>query len=287
MTTTVPIRAAIGASVSSPLSGHETTRTAMTRNRPIGPDRRRVAAGAQVVERRADLGEVARQLVDHQREEAQRHDRRGPPARTARPARRSAPGPRLRASATRRPPTIGRSVTPRTWHCIVIAVPTAASSHHRGSPGRPRTPRPGEGDRARQGDEVRVPDERGLVDGRRGDGHREPGDETGDRPADVAGQPPRHEHGGDPGQRDEGDHRERRIAAGQQRGRGQQVVVERAVVDVADRGRRAEQRHDAVAHERAQHQHVVALVRVPRAACRQVGQPQERGQHEQAERARR
>ena len=28
----------------------------------------------------------------------------------------------------------GSNVTPRTWHCIVMAVPTAASSHHRARP---------------------------------------------------------------------------------------------------------------------------------------------------------
>ena len=46
-------------------------------------------------------------------------------------ARRSVPGGRRRASATRSAATTGSSVTPSTWHCIVTAVPTAAITHPR------------------------------------------------------------------------------------------------------------------------------------------------------------
>ncbi len=53
------------------------------------------------------------------------------PKRTTR--RRSGPDGRDRASATSNAPMIGSIVTPSTWHCIVIAVPTPASSHQRGS----------------------------------------------------------------------------------------------------------------------------------------------------------
>ena len=69
-------------------------------------------------------------------------------------------------------------------------------------------------------------------------------------------------------------------------GRGEEVVVDGAVVDVADRGRRAEQRHDAVADQRAQREHVVALVGIPRAARREVGQAEERGEQEETDRDR-
>ena len=72
-----------------------------------------------------------------------------------------------------------------------------------------------------------------------------PGHEPGDRPADRPGQPPRDDDRGDPGQ---GDQRRRPPAANRRRSGtrpgAEQVVVERAVVDVADRGRRPEQRHD-------------------------------------------
>ncbi len=57
-----------------------------------------------------------------------------------------------------------------------------------------------------------------------------------------------------------------------------------AVMDVAEGGRRAEQRHDAVADHRPKHEHVVSLVAVPGAACRQGGQPQESGEGEEAKR---
>ena len=204
------------------------------------------------------------------------------PNRTTR--RRSGPDGRDRASATSSAPTIGSIVTPSTWHCIVIAVPTPASSHQRGSRRRPGPPGTGQRDRARQRDEVRVPDERRFLDRRGRDRHREAGHEAGHRAPDRPCQPPRHEDRGDPRQRDERRHRERRIAAGQERRRGEQVVVERAVVDVTDRGRRSEQRDHAVAHEGPQHQHVVALVGVPRPARGQVRQPQQGRQHEQADR---
>src|SRR3954464_5019663 len=44
-------------------------------------------------------------------------------------------GPRGRppASGPKGTATTGRSAPPRMWHCIVIAVPTAATSHHRRS----------------------------------------------------------------------------------------------------------------------------------------------------------
>ena len=69
-----------------------------------------------------------------------------------------------------------------------------------------------------------------------------------------------------PASGDERDDGQRRVAAGQGRGRTQEVVVPGAVVDVADRGRWAEERHDAVLHEEPKDEHVVALVasQVPR-----------------------
>ena len=68
---------------------------------------------------------------------------------------------------------------------------------------RPGPPGTGQRDRARQRDEVRVPDERRFLDRRGRDRHRQPGDEPGHRAADRPRQPPRHEDRGDPGQRDE------------------------------------------------------------------------------------
>ena len=100
-------------------------------------------------------------------------------------------------------------------------------------------------------------------------------------PADRARQPPRDADGGDP---------DRAIChvtasgespAGQRRGRGQEVVVAGAVVEVADRRRRPEQRDDPSLDERAQDEHVVALVGVPRARASQVREAQERRQGEQ------
>ena len=99
-----------------------------------------------------------------------------------------------------------------------------------------------------------------------------PATKPGHGPADRPRQPPRHERPrrSRPARSSavtaSGESPPVRNAAGDE-----QVVVERAVVDVADRGRRAEQRDHAVAHEGAQHQHVVALVGVPRAARGQVG----------------
>jgi len=46
------------------------------------------------------------------------------------------------------------------------------------------------------------------------------------------------------------------------------------MVDVADRGRWAKQRHDPIAHQGPKHEHVVALVAIPGAACREVRQTQ-------------
>ncbi len=104
-TATVAIRAAIGASVSRPVSGQETTRTAMIRKRADGP----VAAGSppdrQVVERGGDLGEVVRQLVDGKRQEAQDDDRQPAEPEPHRPAdarRRTAASARRRPGAPRR-----------------------------------------------------------------------------------------------------------------------------------------------------------------------------------------
>ncbi len=55
------------------------------------------------------------------------------------------------------------------------------------------------------------------------------------------------------------------------------------MVEVSDRGGWPQQRDDPVAHERSEHEHVVALVGVPRAPRREVGQSQDRGQRQQAE----
>ena len=153
---------------------------------------------------------------------------------------------RRRASATNGTATIGSSATPRTWHCIVTAVPIAARSHQRRSPPVHARHAPASAsalDSAmRFGFQMNVE----FVDGGRRQRRREAGDGPGDRAPDVTGQPPHDRHGGDPGQRDEGHDGEWRVAAGQRRGRAQQVVVPGAVVHVADRGRRPEQRHDAV-----------------------------------------
>ncbi len=64
--------AALGPVVINPTSGHDTTRLATTTNRRERSDARVVATGAQVGQRRLDLREVRRQLVDDQRQEAQR-----------------------------------------------------------------------------------------------------------------------------------------------------------------------------------------------------------------------
>jgi len=47
-------------------------------------------------------------------------------------------------------------------------------------------------------------------------------------------------------------------------------------VELPDRGLRPEQRHDPVARERSEREHVVALVGVELAAIRQAGQAQQR-----------
>ena len=66
-----------------------------------------------------------------------------------------------------------------------------------------------------------------------------------------------------------------------ERGRGEQVVVERPVVDVADRRRRSEQGQHPVTDQRPQDEHVVGLVRVPRAARGQVRESHHRRHGEQ------
>ena len=52
-------------------------------------------------------------------------------------------------------------------------------------------------------------------------------------------------------------------------------------MDVADRRRRAQKRHDAIADERPEDQHVVTLVAVPCPARGEVRQAQERREKEQ------
>ena len=150
-----------------------------------------------------------------------------------------------------------------------------------GSAARPRPPCCCESDRARERDEVRVPDERRLVDSARGYGHEESRNRASDGPTDRPGKPPRDPDRGDARERDRPDHAEW-IRPGQ-RGCGcQKVVVEDAVVKVADRRRWAEKRQLAPGDERPQNEHVVALVRVPRPASRQVDEPKRRGQQQQA-----
>ena len=119
----------------------------------------------------------------------------------------------------------------------------------RDAPRRPGSPRTGEGDRTREGDQIRVPDERGSIDGRRRDRQHETGDQSGDGTADRPREPPRHGDRGDPGERDLEDDGQRRVTACQERGGGQQVVVQGAVVDIADRCRRSEEWHDPIHHE--------------------------------------
>ncbi len=65
-------------------------------------------------------------------------------------------------------------------------------------------------------------------------------------------------------------------------GRGKEVVVERAVMDVADRGRRSQERHDAVGHERLERGHVRPLVRVPGPTAGEPRQAERRSDDQQA-----
>ena len=240
-----------------------------------------VPAASQVVERGVDLREVGRQLVD--RPAARRRARSGSSDAT----RATTPGPAVggwASSHEHSPRRSGSSTTPRTWHCIVIAIPTAATSH------QPRRPP----DHARHapasamalesamrfGFQMKVDSSIAAAD----TAMSEPGHEPGHRSTDRARQPPR-----------DSDRRDRRpsaISATTASGESppvrkaagtEQVVVAGAVVDIADRRRRAEERHDPVADERPQDQHVVALIAVPCAAGGEVGQAEQGSEHEQAD----
>ena len=178
--------------------------------------------------------------------------------------------------------TIGRSATPRTWHCIVTAVPTAAdeppaavaADHARQAPARATALESA----MRFGFQMNVDSSTAAVDV----AMTSPATSPATGPPIDARQPPHDPDRGDAGQGDERHDRERRVAAGQRRGRRQEVVVPGAVVDVADRGRRAQKRHDAIANERPQDEHVVTLVAVPCPARGEVRQAQERGEERAA-----
>ena len=221
-----------------------------------------------------DLGEVAGQLVDDERQEAERDDRQTgepelPHAATLdrcrpRPGVRDQQRPEDRQQGDSQHVTLHRHGRPEGRHEPPARLPRA-----------PGTPGSGEGDRARQRDEVRVPDECGLLDRGARDSHRESSDEPRERAADRACQPPGDGHRRDPRERDESRDGQRRVATRDEGCRGEQVVVERTMVDIADGSRWPQERNDAVADERAQHQHVVALVGIPRPARGQVRQPQQ------------
>ena len=188
----------------------------MTRSAAERPDRRGIAAGARCS--RAPRGPREKSLVSSwidERHEAQRRRSPRPASPTTSTPPTFRPGPAAdRASATSSAPTIGQE---RDAQDVALHRHGRADRRQqppRGATGRPGPPRAGQRDRARQGDEVRVPDERRFVDRGRRDGHREPRDEAGDGTADRACQPPRDDDGGDPGQRD---HERPRPAANRRR----------------------------------------------------------------------
>ena len=174
---------------------------------------------------------------------------------------------------------------PSTWHCIVTAVPMPATSHQPVAPpdhARHAAASATALERAmRFGFQMKVDSSTAAIE----TAIVEAGHEAGDRPTDRACQPPDDPDGRDARQGDEGDHGQRRVATGQGRGRTQQVVVPGAVVDVADRGGRTEERDHAIADEGPQDEHVVALVGVPRPTGREAGETGQRGEdQEQGER---
>ncbi len=232
-------------------------------------------AAGEVVECRSELGPAGRQLVDAGVAGTRPRRSRSTPMITG-------PSGRRRASARNGTATIGSSATPRTWHCIVTAVPKAASSHQRRSPpvhARHAPARASALESAmRFGFQMNVDSSIAAADR---DGIARPATAPATGPADGTGEPPHDAHGRDPRQRDEGHHGERRVTPGQGGGRAQQVVVPGAVVHVADRGRRPEQRQDTVLDERPEREHVVALVGFPRAARDQVREPHQGGEGEQ------
>ena len=107
-------------------------------------------------------------------------------------------------SATSRAPTTGSSVTPSTWHCIVTAVPTAATSHQ---PGRRLV-------QARHAPASATALDSAIrfgfqmnVDSSTAAGEMaiaRPATNPATGPRDRPGQPPRHADRGDPGERDPG-----------------------------------------------------------------------------------
>ena len=119
-----------------------------------------------------------------------------------------------------------------------------------------------------------------FLDRRGRDGHEQAGDGRRDRPADQAGEPPGRPDRGDTQDGDPGDDRGR-VGAAQPGGRGEKVVVGRAVVEVADRGRRPEQRQRAVPDEAEQDQDVVALVPVEPAPRLESREPDDGRESEQ------
>ena len=144
-----------------------------------------------------------------------------------------------------------------------------------------RTPGAGQGDRRRQGNEVRVPDPGRFRDRACRDGHQQAGHEARDRTADRARQPPGDANRGHAGDRNRpGDHD--RVVTGDPGERGEQEVVQDAVVEVADRGGRADERNDMVVDEPPQDEHLGALVGVPAGPAVESGQSQERGNEKHA-----
>ena len=240
--------------------------------------RGRLAAAQQEGRRGAQLGRAALGLVDRERHVAG-HRQHDPPADRAHDLRRPVRIAELAAAHEI------RHEEARDHRRQDDPQDVQVHRHDRGGAGDDPPARPAglpgmpgrrEGDRAGQGDQVRVPDEGRFVDGAGRDGHQQARDQSGGRAADRPAEPGRHRDRRDAGERD----RERdagRVGAGDRRRRGQEEVVEDAVVEVADRGRRTEQRHLAPLDEVAQDEHVVALVGVPGAAGREVDEAEERG----------
>ena len=134
---------------------------------------------------------------------------------------------------------------------------------------RPGAPGAGQCEGRGESNQVRVPNERGALHGCRGHAQEEGCGQASKRAGHRAGQPPRDRDCSDPGQSDLADH-PGRIAAAQPGRRREEVVIEGAVVEVPDRGGRAQERPDATSDKAFEHDHVVALVGIPRAARRQV-----------------
>ena len=277
--------AAAGASVTRPTRGHAAIRSGTKRSRNSEAGTGRVSAGAEVRERCPRLVEPRAQLVEQERQVAQRDQDQA----------RHAP-------SGRRPPAIGippeirepqgreRRAAPRSpagAACWTTAWAAPAASHQRGLrvvQARHAKAIASEAASGRRfGFQMNV-----EAAHRRGRGG---GEQAGDSPATG---PPiaRPSHQVTPTAAIPPSAIHRTTAVGSvppdgDRGRGEQVVVERAVMDVADRGLRAEQRDDPVRHEPLERRHVDALVGVPSAALGEAREPKQGGDDDDARRGRR